>query len=125
LAVLARLQQVLLLASPARLQDVEDRLALLERLKRKYGPTLDEVIARAQALARERELLTGEGARLEDLQAALTDAGGRYLIAARELSERRRIGPPLGARRRQDAGAAQRQQARKLTPGQSRPIDRL
>ncbi|OFW36652.1 MAG: DNA repair protein RecN [Acidobacteria bacterium RIFCSPLOWO2_12_FULL_67_14] len=77
-------------ASPARLQDVEDRLALLERLKRKYGPTLDEVIARAQALARERELLTGEGARLEDLQAALTDAGGRYLIAARELSERRR-----------------------------------
>ena len=27
-------------ASPARLQQVEDRLALLERLKRKYGPTL-------------------------------------------------------------------------------------
>src|SRR5690349_5993037 len=27
-------------ASPARLQQIEDRLALLERLKRKYGPTL-------------------------------------------------------------------------------------
>ena len=26
-------------ASPARLQEVEDRLALLERLKKKYGPT--------------------------------------------------------------------------------------
>jgi DNA repair protein RecN (Recombination protein N) len=26
-------------ASPARLQQVEDRLASLERLKRKYGPT--------------------------------------------------------------------------------------
>ena len=33
-------------ASPARLQQVEERLALLERLKRKYGPTLADVIAR-------------------------------------------------------------------------------
>jgi len=31
-------------ASPEHLAQVEDRLALLERLKRKYGPTLDEVI---------------------------------------------------------------------------------
>ena len=33
-------------ASPARLQQVEERLALLERLKRKHGPTLADVIAR-------------------------------------------------------------------------------
>jgi DNA repair protein RecN (Recombination protein N) len=32
-------------ASPERLQEVEDRVALLERLKRKYGPALDDVIA--------------------------------------------------------------------------------
>ena len=32
-------------ASPEHLAQVEDRLALLDRLKRKYGPTLDEVIA--------------------------------------------------------------------------------
>jgi DNA repair protein RecN (Recombination protein N) len=32
-------------ASPEHLAKVEDRLALLDRLKRKYGPTLDEVIA--------------------------------------------------------------------------------
>ena len=31
-------------ASPEHLAQVEDRLALLDRLKRKYGPTLDEVI---------------------------------------------------------------------------------
>ena len=31
-------------ASPARLQEVEDRLAALERLKKKHGPTLAEVI---------------------------------------------------------------------------------
>lgn len=32
-------------ASPERLAEVEDRLALLDRLKRKYGPKLEDVIA--------------------------------------------------------------------------------
>jgi DNA repair protein RecN (Recombination protein N) len=77
-------------SSPRRLQEVEDRLALLERLKRKYGPTLDEVIARGRTLTREQELLTDAGARAEDLQHALDKASGRYLSAARELSRRRR-----------------------------------
>jgi DNA repair protein RecN (Recombination protein N) len=77
-------------ASPARLQQVEDRLALLERLKRKHGPTLDEVIARGRSLARERELLGGAGERVEDLQKALGAASSRYLETARELSTRRR-----------------------------------
>ena len=43
---------------PERLQQVEDRLASLERLKRKYGPSLDEVIEKGRELARERDLLT-------------------------------------------------------------------
>ena len=77
-------------ASPARLQQVEDRLALLERLKRKYGPTLQDVIEKGDALARERELLTGAGERAEDL-----DRGARrgdataYLAVARDLSRAR------------------------------------
>jgi DNA repair protein RecN (Recombination protein N) len=77
-------------ASPARLQEVEDRLALLERLKRKYGPTLGDVIERGHDLAREQELLTGAGERAEDLQKALNVASHRYLKAARELSRLRR-----------------------------------
>jgi DNA repair protein RecN (Recombination protein N) len=77
-------------ASPARLQEVEDRLALLERLKRKYGPTLSDVIERGHNLAREQELLTGAGERAEDLQKALNVANDRYLKAARELSRLRR-----------------------------------
>src|SRR4029077_11053340 len=32
-------------ASPEHLAEVEDRLAALDRLKRKYGPTLEDVIA--------------------------------------------------------------------------------
>ena len=31
-------------ASPEHLAEIEDRLALLDRLKRKYGPTLEDVI---------------------------------------------------------------------------------
>ena len=50
-------------ASPGRLQEVEDRLALLERLKRKHGPTLEDVLERGRSLARERDLLTGAGER--------------------------------------------------------------
>jgi DNA repair protein RecN (Recombination protein N) len=77
-------------ASPGRLQQVEDRLALLERLKRKYGPTLQEVIDKGESLARERSLLTGAGERAEDLLEALEAASASYLTSARDLSRRRR-----------------------------------
>ena len=77
-------------ASPQRLQELEDRLALLERLKRKFGPSLEDVLERGRSLARERDLLNGAGERAEDLQRALSDAGDRYLGIARELSGRRR-----------------------------------
>ena len=77
-------------ASPGRLQEVEDRLALLERLKRKHGPTLQEVIERGAALKRERDLLTGGGERAGDLEKELDAASARFLGAARDLSKRRR-----------------------------------
>src|SRR5215510_797189 len=77
-------------ASPARLEEVEDRLALLERLKRKYGPTLQDVIERGIALARERDFLTGAGEGADDLVKSLDTATAEYLSKARELSRRRR-----------------------------------
>lgn len=77
-------------ASPAKLQQVEDRLVLLERLKRKHGPSLQDVIDKGHALAHERALLTGAGARVDDLERDLVTATGRYLDAARALSAGRR-----------------------------------
>ena len=85
-------------ASPGRLQEVEDRLALIERLKRKYGPTLQEVIDRRETLARERDLLTGAGERAEDLTKALEGATSAYLSVARELSRKRRTAAARFAR---------------------------
>ena len=79
-------------ASPARLQEVEDRLAALERLKRKYGPALDDVIAKGQALAEERDLLTGAGGRRDELDRALQEATRQYLGLAQTLSRQRRAG---------------------------------
>src|SRR5262245_24178327 len=77
-------------ASPARLQQVEDRLASLERLKRKYGPGLDEVIEKGRALSRERDLLSQAGEGGAGLEAAVADARSRYLKDAEELSRARR-----------------------------------
>jgi DNA repair protein RecN (Recombination protein N) len=77
-------------ASPERLQQVEDRLALLERLKRKYGPTLSDVIVRGNALKTEREFLTGATETAAELEQALADASREYLEAARALSSKRR-----------------------------------
>ena len=85
-------------ASPARLQEVEDRLAMLERLKRKYGPTLADVIDRGDQLARERSLLSADGDRAEDLQLALAAASEAFLEAARDLSRRRRTHAAVFAR---------------------------
>src|SRR5688572_11225572 len=85
-------------ASPGRLQQVEDRLALLERLRRKYGPTLQEVIDTGAALARERELLSGASEAADVLQGALAARAKAYLAVARELSSRRRVAAVTFAR---------------------------
>jgi DNA repair protein RecN (Recombination protein N) len=77
-------------ASPGRLQQVEDRLATLERLKRKYGPALQDVIDTGVRLAHERDLLSGSGQKAEDLQQQLAAATDAYLADARELSVKRR-----------------------------------
>jgi len=78
-------------ASPGRLQQVEDRLALLERLKRKYGPTLQEVIEKGSALRAEREFLTGSSETASELTKALEKASQVYLEAARALSSKRKV----------------------------------
>jgi DNA repair protein RecN (Recombination protein N) len=77
-------------ASPGRLQEVEDRLALLERLKRKYGPALQDVIERRAQLTRERDLLTGAGEQAEDLVRVLQGLTAEFLTKARQLSRTRR-----------------------------------
>jgi len=84
-------------ASPARLQQVEERLALLERLKRKHGPTLADVVARRDALKRELSDLEGGDDRIVELEREVAQARATFLAAAEKLSkERRRIAVAFG-----------------------------
>jgi DNA repair protein RecN (Recombination protein N) len=77
-------------ASPARLQEIEERLALLERLKRKYGPTLGDVVARRDNLKRELSDLTGGDERIAELEREVASARAVFLAAAEKLSKARR-----------------------------------
>ena len=78
-------------ASPARLQQVEERLALLERLKRKYGPTLADVVARRDALRRELADLRARRRAARGARAASTRRPRRRTsTAAQALSAARR-----------------------------------
>jgi DNA repair protein RecN (Recombination protein N) len=84
-------------ASPARLQQVEERLALLERLKRKYGPALADVIARRDALKQELSDLSRGDERIVELDRELEAARAAFLAAAEKLSKaRRRIAKTFG-----------------------------
>ncbi len=77
-------------ASPGRLQQIEDRLAQLDRLKKKYGPTLHECIERREALRQElRELEQGDE-RIAELEREHERAREQYLARARALSDARR-----------------------------------
>jgi DNA repair protein RecN (Recombination protein N) len=72
-------------ATPGRLDEVEERLALLDRLKRKHGGTLAAVIAHAEECRRRRDELVGAEEALEDAQAALGDARVELEARAAEL----------------------------------------
>jgi DNA repair protein RecN (Recombination protein N) len=76
--------------SPGRLQQVEDRLALLERLKRKHGGTLEDAIAHRDRLAAEHRALTGGQTSVAEIEQQLLVAGRSFLAAARKLSDARR-----------------------------------
>ncbi len=76
-------------ASPEHLAQVEDRLALLDRLKRKYGPTLDEVIQLKADVSRKFSEVENKDEILRGLRAELAKAAGEYLRAARLLSKKR------------------------------------
>jgi DNA repair protein RecN (Recombination protein N) len=81
-------------ADPARAAFVAERLDALAKLKRKYGATLAEVIARRAALGKERdELLDLEGA-VKKAEGTSEKAFSAYRRAALELSAAREAAAP-------------------------------
>jgi DNA repair protein RecN (Recombination protein N) len=76
-------------ASPEHLAEVEDRLAAIDRLKRKYGPTFEDVIGFGADVTRKLSEMENKDEVLRRLRDELSVAGGVYLGAARLLSKKR------------------------------------
>jgi DNA repair protein RecN (Recombination protein N) len=79
-------------ASPERLAEIEDRLALLDRLKRKYGKTVAEVIAFGTEVARKLAEVEDRDEILKALRGELEEAVKVYKAAAGALSAERKAG---------------------------------
>jgi DNA repair protein RecN (Recombination protein N) len=76
-------------ASPERLAEIEERLAVLDRLKRKYGPTLGQTIAFGDDIRRKLSEMENKDQVLLELRAMLAIAAEEYRKAARTISRKR------------------------------------
>ena len=75
---------------PRQLDEIENRLELISRLKKKYGPTVGEVLAYYDTIAQELEELTFADETVARLQQDLDAAQAEACRWAEELSSRRK-----------------------------------
>ncbi len=78
-------------AAPGRLEEIEDRLAALDRLKRKYGQTLAEVISFGAEASRKLAEVENRDALLIELKAQEIKDAQVYRTAATALTTNRRV----------------------------------
>jgi DNA repair protein RecN (Recombination protein N) len=77
-------------ADPGRLDEVEDRLAALEKLKRKYGASLEQVLAFLEEVRTNLAAVETADDRRNTLQKAVADLAQSYEIVAQKLSSQRK-----------------------------------
>ena len=77
-------------ANPKRLEWVEGRLADIQRLKRKYGSTVKEILVFHERATRDLTSLLASDENLAQLEKDRLSAAIRYREAARRLSEKRK-----------------------------------
>lgn len=84
---------------PERLMEVDDRLDLIQTLKRKYGGSIDEILAFREEAGRELEALSGEQYDRGALEKRLAQVERALAERASELSGKRRdVAAELGRR---------------------------
>ncbi|MGD1070620.1 MAG: DNA repair protein RecN [Bryobacteraceae bacterium] len=77
-------------ANPARLEEIETRLAAIDRLKRKYGGSVEEILSFLEEATRQIAEVETAGDRLEALRCEQMKLTSGYEGAAGELTARRR-----------------------------------
>jgi DNA repair protein RecN (Recombination protein N) len=91
---------------PARLERVEERLALIRKLKKKYGGTLPEVLAHAESSRKELEGIEGSGELGRQLEGEIAALEKELKSRAAEISQtRRQAGAGLQGRVEQELKA--------------------
>jgi DNA repair protein RecN (Recombination protein N) len=76
-------------ASPERLAEIEDRLALLDRLKRKYGRTLAEVIAYGEDVSAKLQEIENRDVLIAQAKKTVAETEHIYTCVAGDLTETR------------------------------------
>lgn len=86
-------------ADPARLEEIESRLANIDKLKRKYGGTIDEILAFGEQVRADIQTAESTAERRVALERQRTELEERYGVIARKLTEvRRAAADTLGSR---------------------------
>ena len=78
--------------NPERLEEIESRLDLLRTLKRKYGETVEEIMAYGDELSAKLDRLENAEAREDELSAAITKAEAALDKTAVKLTKARKDG---------------------------------
>ena len=76
-------------ASPERLAEIENRLAIIDRLKRKYGSNVEEIIAFGEDLTQKLHEIENREQILRSLRKELAAAAQDYLAEAHSVSRNR------------------------------------
>jgi DNA repair protein RecN (Recombination protein N) len=78
-------------ADPKRLDEIESRMALMERLKRKYGPSLQDVLAFLEDVRTKMKGIETAGERKAKLEQDLAQASSAYREHASALTGARKV----------------------------------
>ncbi len=76
-------------ADPTELEQIEDRIYQVRRLKRQFGPALEDVLAYREAIDRKLRDLYKKKDQIEGLNAALKEGRERLMSYAKVISEKR------------------------------------
>jgi DNA repair protein RecN (Recombination protein N) len=77
-------------ANPARLEEIESRLAALDRLKRKYGASAEAILAFLEEVRAQIAAVESAGERMAQLERSRKELASAYETAAQALAARRK-----------------------------------
>ena len=75
---------------PAALQSMEERMSVIQQMKRKYGPTVGDALATGERIRTKLDVFERREERLQELGQAIDEARRAHLAVCTRLSEARR-----------------------------------